>query len=937
MRFVQIPSLRNVLHPNPQPVSFVYDKKFCDAVNDPVLILHSSGSTGELVQMTNGSFSVVDQGRNVPVPAGRRAQNAGLFDFGALGGKFYAPFPPYYLAGIHAHISIPIFSAQASLVAGPNDIPPSGTLLSEIMEHHSLRAIYSPPSIIEQWFTEQRSSEKARMLDFVIFGGGPLASRVGQELEKVTQVCQTYGSIEIGGVQLLVPNPGEWSYLEFNPFEECDMQDNGDGTYELVLHQTPELAWRRTLAHNLPSLATWRTGDLFVRHATNPNLWQFASRIDDELVMASGFKLKPVQMETLVQGSPLVSGALVVGQGKSQPALLVEPSVQARELMNEEIKDGIWKFVESANENVAAPGKVMRSKIIVAQPRKPFHRAPKGTIIRKLTTQAYAHEIDEVFFSKMSLPDASDASWRNLPSAEELSKLIQSELGSDIAAKKPQKPPLDLDFFSQGLDSLNLAELAHAIRKKLSPYLGTKVKNVSTRLLYRFPTIQDLAEELARLLHTDERPETYSAHDTTMTTRALEDFTRDLPAPRLVRDPIPSSGVQVLLLGPRGFLGPNIVHSCLQTSRISTIHCLNRFKDGRARLEKAFKDQGLDSHLPDERLKFYDIDLNHHHLGLSHATWEHLRKTVSVVIHNAWKVDFGLPLSAFLPGFVRSVRDLVDLCAESDHSAKLIFCSSISTVQDWAKQNPGLPVPEHIPVDASDNGSYAYREVVSSVGYIQAKQVAERMLAQAAISTNIPVSVLRLGQLAPSIPTSKHGQSFWPDSDSIPAITKISQAVQMMPIGFSDIQWIPVDVMGHAIRDLSLSEGDKGAEGKITTYNVVHPRPTPSSVLHEAFTELPGNASVRAVSLDEWVTQLEKMEESHIAISSEQPLQKDPIIPLISRFLPWFQHLRDILSDGKLLPRLEVQRMLRDSATMRNVEPIERAVLKTWCCQWLEK
>lgn len=54
-----------------------------------------------------------------------------------------------------------------------------------------------------------------------------------------------YGSLEIGQVQFLVPQPGEWSWLELNPFEEADMQPFGDGTYEMVLHQDPKLAAHR--------------------------------------------------------------------------------------------------------------------------------------------------------------------------------------------------------------------------------------------------------------------------------------------------------------------------------------------------------------------------------------------------------------------------------------------------------------------------------------------------------------------------------------------------------------------------------------------------------------------------------------------------------------------------------------------------------------------
>ena len=52
----------------------------------------------KLITMTHGSFSVVDNGRSIPVPPGRVAQNSQLFDFGPDGGRFYAPFPPYHVS-----------------------------------------------------------------------------------------------------------------------------------------------------------------------------------------------------------------------------------------------------------------------------------------------------------------------------------------------------------------------------------------------------------------------------------------------------------------------------------------------------------------------------------------------------------------------------------------------------------------------------------------------------------------------------------------------------------------------------------------------------------------------------------------------------------------------------------------------------------------------
>jgi hypothetical protein len=48
------------------------------------------------------------------------------------------------------------------------------------------------------------------------------------------------------------------------------MQATGDGTFEMVLHQNPQLAARRSLWHDFPDVAMWHTGDLFIPHHTKP-------------------------------------------------------------------------------------------------------------------------------------------------------------------------------------------------------------------------------------------------------------------------------------------------------------------------------------------------------------------------------------------------------------------------------------------------------------------------------------------------------------------------------------------------------------------------------------------------------------------------------------------------------------------------------------------
>ena len=87
----------------------------------------------------------------------------------------------------------------------------------------------------------------------MLYGGGPLSRKIGNMLDEVCNLCQMYGSTEIGTVQLLVPLKGNWAHLELNPYENIDMQmSEQHGAYEMVLYQDSVLRNQLYLYHNFP-------------------------------------------------------------------------------------------------------------------------------------------------------------------------------------------------------------------------------------------------------------------------------------------------------------------------------------------------------------------------------------------------------------------------------------------------------------------------------------------------------------------------------------------------------------------------------------------------------------------------------------------------------------------------------------------------------------
>ncbi|RAK99767.1 acetyl-CoA synthetase-like protein [Aspergillus ibericus CBS 121593] len=398
MPVLQLPALAELLKSRAPP--FHWAGSFSDLQDKRCLILHTSGTTGQpkLVNYTHGTLSCADRDTFLPVPEGRRAQNADQFNFSPPG-RFYSPFPPHHLAGLHAYTLMPLFSHTAAFVMGPLSVPPSGSLLSAILQQQpQIRAIYAPPFMIEQWVLEPGAYDQARRLDFILFGGGALAPRVGHKLSRVTDVRQMYGSMETCHIQVLIPQPGEWEYLEFNKCEEYEMQAVGDGVYELVLHPNEKSRSHLSFAHNYPNVRTWRTKDLFMPHPTKPGLWRFHSRTEDIIMLENKLKVWPIPMETILRGNPHVVGALIVGNGRPEPILLVEPRQSSyTEMGKEDLLDAIWPSVVEANSVASDYAQIRRSRIILCPPQLGFFRTPKGTVMRKPTESLYIDLISAIF------------------------------------------------------------------------------------------------------------------------------------------------------------------------------------------------------------------------------------------------------------------------------------------------------------------------------------------------------------------------------------------------------------------------------------------------------------------------------------------------------------------------------------------------------------
>lgn len=881
-------------------MQFPFKISFDEAVLHPIVVLHSSGSTGlpKPVTMRHGSFAVMDNDRKFPKVPGRKNHDLTVWDFDGAVGRIYEPFPPFHLAGFFNKIMIPLYT-NAIPIFGPPARPASGALVAEIMQQQKLRGCLLPPSVAEKLLHESNGLEFFKQLDVFCYAGGPLSASTGDAISKVTTVCQFYGSTELGQVRQLVPRREDWSYMEFHPYTELQFQKSDDGAFELVVFADSRNEDTVALNYNYPGLKEWRTKDLFKPHSSKPNLWRFHGRKDDIIVLSNGEKLNPVPMENHLQGLPFIAGAVVTGQARFQPALLIESKPTGNTV--QDFMDKLWAEVEKANKEAPGYGRIVRSMILLAKSEKPFVRAGKGTIVRKLTETAYAEEIAGLYANTIQHHSGKPASLTATAfRSDAINSLIRSILPESMPVSELGKTD---NFYNFGLDSLKSMEALEALKcSLLSHRSAAELSWLSLDTFYNNPTIEQLSKTVLAFLNDGTIPGETS-HVPEMT-RILEDF-----AGSLLQSQHPSTGIftgdkiSIALTGSTGSLGTHLLEVLSNHPEVSKIYCLNRSSTAEEQWEDVLTRRHLDRLSGSVTITFLTVKFGLSSLGLDHHSFVGLTNECDLIIHAAWKVDFNQSLSSFTDN-IRSVQTLANWSAVSPRRPRLIFLSSISSVGPWNShfaETSDIPEASVIDLGASLN-----------IGYGESKQVAERLLDRAAAQYGAPVSILRVGQIGG--PTaSTHAK--WTERELVPSMLKTSKAIGLIPTDLPPVDWIPVNVLSNIVAELAFHDL-RNPSGSAKYYNVVNPSPVPWNDFFQCLKGYCG-PSAKFVPLSEWVAKLETYKRTESAEISTKPALK---------MLNFFA----LMASRGPVARYQTAASEQASKTMGALQPVSQSLMQTW-------
>lgn len=429
MQVLEIPGAQHWLISGEPAVSYPYAKNYAQAKFEPWVVLHTSGSTGvpKPIIQSHATYSALDAFTALPA--------LGLQDvYPAMckGRRVYIGFPLFHCAGVSMLLPASIF-AGFTVVLGP--FPPSADTVNAIHVHGNVQESCIAPSTLVDIVKDPDHLENLRKLEQITYGGGSLPRAVGDLVSKRTRLANVLGSTEAGILPHHLCDPEDWAYMSLSPVLGHEYRLISDDLYEhvIVKSSNPELRRYQGVFGTFPDLAEWSMRDLYSKHPSKENVWAYRGRNDDIIVFSTGEKLNPVDMESIIQSHPDVSGVVICGVGRFQSSLLVEAvKPPTSETERTQLLGSIWPSVQTANRDSPSHGRIHRDMILFTTADKPMPRAGKGTVQRQATLDLYAAEIEALYEFNAALGDGKLRKQFSNP-AEAIKSIVNAATNNELA------------------------------------------------------------------------------------------------------------------------------------------------------------------------------------------------------------------------------------------------------------------------------------------------------------------------------------------------------------------------------------------------------------------------------------------------------------------------------------------------------------------------
>ncbi|KAH7929842.1 putative aminoadipate reductase [Leucogyrophana mollusca] len=760
----------------------------------PITVIHSSGSTGFPKPIIATNKAAI----------GNCSVNFNLTSLTTL---------PLYHGHGHSNLYRAIYAAKPLYLFPTGSIPlTSANVIKLLAQAPDVEGFYGVPLALKLLAETEEGLQVLRELKLVMFGGSACPDELGHLLvAEGVRLVGHYGLTEMG--QLMTSfrdfeTDKDWNWVRAKgPFVKSNVndymrfEDRGDGKYELYVLD----GWHTKVMTNQPD-GSYATKDLFIKHPTTPDAYKFVGRVDDTIVMVNGEKTNPVPIELTLRSSPYIADAIIFGAARTQIGALILPTEVAKESSPVELAKLVAPIIALANAEAPSHSQLATEALAFLPYGTPIPRADKGSILRPKVYKEFEQVIDDVY--KRLEGEVGGADKRLVSGDQEAKAVIRDLIGKTIERPIDYLQD-DTDLFEFGLDSLQSTRIRNAIQREID--LGGK--KLSSNAVFENPSISKIAKLVLALSSGHEHElESRSAQDIML--ELVEKYRHFEVPPKThtngTNGHLNGSGSSriVVLTGSTGSLGAYILDEFLADSSVETIYCLCRAKndaDAESRVTESMKARKLLSRYTKANGRVVSLasDLAADKLGLRAEVYDEIARRATLVVHNAWAVNFNLGISSF-ETHIRGAVNLINLALASPHShpADFYFASSVSAVAAW-------PGPGSVPEAVTDDPF-----VAQGLGYAQSKWVTEKLCQLASQATPIRAGVLRIGQM---VGDSSNG--VWNETEAISLIFKCADTIGVLPDLEESVSWLPVDYAAKTIIEvINLPSDDR-----CPVWHVLHP------------------------------------------------------------------------------------------------------------------
>ena len=376
----------------------------------------------------------------------------------------------------------------------------------------------------------------------------------------------------------------------------------------------------------------YRTNDLFLQDPPNSGSFCLVGRRDDLLILSDGNNVSAGKLQLDIQaGNPIIKNVLAVGHTRPCVSLLIEVK-DDEDQANNEYLESIWKGIEKVNKDNPRHSHILRSMVYVLPKGESLPVTPKGNVKRNETLELFDGVIDELYRSLKGENNAQITQNKEV----QLSQIF--DIVSIVSGIPSAELKYSTNFYEIGMDSIAALQLRSL--------LSEKIGSISLGAIFENPSVEKLADYFKPAKTSLEGDENLQ-----FIKQIIDKYSYEFSSWPSSTSQIDSRqvGETILLTGASGSLGTALIEKLSSSPGVNKTYALLRGLDSEKALRESLNRHRLGTDIPlgTGKIEVLNYNMTDPLLGLDIDTYYMLAKNVTIIVHNAWRVDLNQAVESF--------------------------------------------------------------------------------------------------------------------------------------------------------------------------------------------------------------------------------------------------------------------------------------------------